>query len=187
MTKRWIIASPDPAATKTLARELRLPGPLAAILVNRGFRQPDAAQKFLNPQLRQLSDPFALPDMAEAIGRVLTAIERKERIVIYGDYDVDGVASSALLLRVLRAAGAQVENFLPHRMDEGYGLSPDGLARCLKKHKPELLIAVDCGTSSSGLRPYPSSIRCGRKFSARAPVARSTRNSNALEVTPSTS
>ena len=86
--------------------------------------------------------------MAAAVDRVLSAIERQERIVIYGDYDVDGVTSSALLLRVLLAAGAVVDNFLPHRMDEGYGLSRDGLARCLKESKPALLIAVDCGTSA---------------------------------------
>jgi single-stranded-DNA-specific exonuclease len=148
VNKRWVTASPDPAATKTLARELQIASPLAAVLVNRGFRDVDAAQKFLSPQLRQLGDPFALPDMAEAVDRTFAAIERKERVVIYGDYDVDGVTSSALLLRVLRATGARAENFLPHRMDEGYGLSPDGLARCLQEHKPELLIAVDCGTSS---------------------------------------
>ena len=86
--------------------------------------------------------------MTAAVDRVLSAIEKQERIVIYGDYDVDGVTSSALLLRVLLAAGAVVDNFLPHRMDEGYGLSRDGLARCLKEYKPALLMAVDCGTSS---------------------------------------
>src|ERR1039458_1575574 len=74
---------------------------------------------------------------------------RSSDIVIYGDYDVDGVTSSALLQRVLQAAGATVANFLPQRAEEGYGLSPDGIARCLKEHKPQLLIAVDCGTSSA--------------------------------------
>jgi single-stranded-DNA-specific exonuclease len=82
--------------------------------------------------------------MAPAVERILAG----GRIVIYGDYDVDGVTSSALLTCVLRAAGATVTNFLPLRMDEGYGLSADGIARCLKEHKPDLLIAVDCGTSS---------------------------------------
>ena len=131
-----------------LARELRISKPFANVLVNRGIRDVNSAQRFLNPQLRQLADPLALPDMRLAVERILAAIEKKHQIIIYGDYDVDGVTSSALLFRVLRAAGARVENFLPHRMDEGYGLTTDGVARCLKEHNPELLVAVDCGTSS---------------------------------------
>ncbi len=146
--KRWVIAKTEPALAETLARDLHLAMPIAQVLVNRGYRSVEAALSFLNPQLRQLGDPFELPDMAAAVDRVLTAITKKERIVIYGDYDVDGVTSSALLQRVLQAAGAKVANFLPQRAEEGYGLSPDGITRCLKEHKPQLLIAVDCGTSS---------------------------------------
>jgi single-stranded-DNA-specific exonuclease len=153
--KRWVIAEPEPALVETLALALRFPPALAQVLVNRGFRDVESAQRFLNPQLRQLSDPFELPDMSAAVDRVLAAIDRRERIVIYGDYDVDGLTSSALLTRVLHAvcperleAGATVDNFLPYRMDEGYGLSADGIARCLREYKPDLLIAVDCGTSS---------------------------------------
>jgi single-stranded-DNA-specific exonuclease len=146
--KRWVIASSEPALSETLARELHLALPLAQVLVNRGFRDTDRASQFLNPQLRQLGDPFDLPGMTLAVDRILRAIEDKERIVIYGDYDVDGVTSSALLQLVLGAAGATVTNFLPHRMDEGYGLTEDGIARCLKEQPPQLLLAVDCGTSS---------------------------------------
>ena len=131
-----------------LACQLSLPVPLAQALVNRGYRDEAAAQRFLQSQLRQLTDPFDLPDMLPAVERILAAIRQHERIVIYGDYDVDGVTSSALLVNVLHAAGATVENFLPHRLDEGYGLSAEGLARCCEKHQPQLLIAVDCGTSS---------------------------------------
>ncbi len=148
MTKRWVIANPEPALAEKLSSELHLAVPIARVLVNRGYRDTMAASSFLNPQLRQLGDPFDLPDMAAAVDRILMAIASKERIVIYGDYDVDGVTSSALLQRVLQAAGATVTNFLPLRVDEGYGLSQDGIARCLKEHQPRLLIAVDCGTSS---------------------------------------
>jgi single-stranded-DNA-specific exonuclease len=146
---RWLIAPVEPAVTETLVRELSVPVTIAQVLANRGFRDVTAARAFLQPQLRQLRDPFELPDMAVAVDRLRAAISRREKIVIYGDYDVDGVTSGALLLRVLRVAGANVVNFLPHRMDEGYGLSADGIARCLKEHQPELLIAVDCGTSSA--------------------------------------
>ena len=147
--KRWVIAKPEPALAETLARELHLALPITQVLINRGYRTADAASSFLNPQLRQLGDPFELPDMDAAVGGILAAIAKKERIVIYGDYDVDGVTSSALLQRVLQAAGATVTNFLPQRAEEGYGLSPDGIARCLKEYEPQLLIAVDCGTSSA--------------------------------------
>jgi single-stranded-DNA-specific exonuclease len=146
--KRWVIAKPEPALAEALAGELHLAVALAQVLLNRGYGDADKASQFLNPQLRQLGDPFDLPDMAAAVDRILAAIEQKERVTIYGDYDVDGVTSSALLQLVLRAAGATVTNFLPHRMDEGYGLTPDGIARCLKEHQPQLLLAVDCGTGS---------------------------------------
>jgi single-stranded-DNA-specific exonuclease len=146
--KRWVIARPEPAQSERLARALRLPVALAQLLLNRGYRDLESARKFLNPQLRQLRDPFELPDMERAVDRVRAAIAGGQRILIYGDYDVDGISASALLKRLLSAAGACVRNFLPHRIDEGYGLSEDGLARCLRQHKPDLLIAVDCGTSS---------------------------------------
>ncbi len=148
MTKRWVIAKPEPALAEALAGELHLAVALAQVLINRGYGDADKASQFLNPQLRQLGNPFDLPEMAAAVDRILLAIENKERVTIYGDYDVDGVTSSALLQLVLRAAGATVTNFLPHRMDEGYGLTQDGIARCLKEHQPQLLLAVDCGTSS---------------------------------------
>jgi single-stranded-DNA-specific exonuclease len=148
VTKRWVIAKPEPALAEALAGELHLAVALAQVLINRGYGDADKASQFLNPQLRQLGNPFDLPEMAAAVDRILLAIENKERVTIYGDYDVDGVTSSALLQLVLRAAGATVTNFLPHRMDEGYGLTQDGIARCLKEHQPQLLLAVDCGTSS---------------------------------------
>lgn len=144
MNRRWFIAPVEPALQQTLARELSLPVAIAQVLINRGHRDPSGARTFLNPQLRQLNDPFKLPDMEAAVERIRAG----GRIVIYGDYDVDGVTSSALLTRVLRDIGATVANFLPHRMDEGYGLNADGIVRCAREHKPDLLIAVDCGTSS---------------------------------------
>jgi len=146
--KRWVIVKPEPALAEALAGELHLAVALAQVLINRGYGEAAKASQFLHPQLRQLGDPFDLPDMATAVDRILAAIEKNERVTIYGDYDVDGVTSSALLQLVLRAAGATVTNFLPHRMDEGYGLTRDGIARCLKEHQPQLLLAADCGTNS---------------------------------------
>jgi single-stranded-DNA-specific exonuclease len=144
---RWIFPSPNPAAP-ALAASLGISPAVAQILAQRGFTEPDAARLFLEPRLKNLTDPFQLPAMSDAVNCVLEALRQKKRIVLYGDYDVDGITSCALLARVLRKLGGHVGIFLPNRMDEGYGLSPDGVERCLATHQPALLIAVDCGTSS---------------------------------------
>ena len=102
----------------------------------------------LEPRLQGLADPFLLTDLKPAAERLLEAIRRKERIVIFGDYDVDGITSSALLWRVISRLGGQVVTFLPLRIEEGYGLSQDGVERCLEQHKPQVLVAVDCGTTA---------------------------------------
>lgn len=146
---RWNIASPpDPEIGRRIAEALEIPTFLGTLLAQRGLGDAEIANRFLNPKLKQLSDPFALPNMAPAVKRILAALDREERIVLYGDYDVDGVASVALLTRVLRAYGADPRTFLPVRADEGYGLSPEGLNRCVKTLRPQLLIAIDCGTTS---------------------------------------
>ncbi len=146
---KWIFADDNHAdLAASLCGELRLAPFLASMLCRRGITCADDANRFLFPKLKSLSDPFLLPNMRAAIERILTAIDRKERIVLYGDYDVDGVTSLALFTRVLRAFGADPKPFLPLRMDEGYGLSNDGIARCVNTLQPQLLIALDCGTCS---------------------------------------
>jgi single-stranded-DNA-specific exonuclease len=141
-----------------LAEALGCPPFLARLLALRGMADPAEARLFLDPRLKNLADPFLLPGMRPAIERILQAIDRGERIVLYGDYDVDGVTSLALFTRILRRLGADPHPFLPLRMDEGYGLSPEGLARCVAGHQPQLLIALDCGTCSTveiaGLRAH---------------------------------
>ncbi|MGI9244742.1 MAG: single-stranded-DNA-specific exonuclease RecJ [Verrucomicrobiales bacterium] len=121
---------------------------ITRILRQRGFSSPEEQLAFLEPKLSSLGDPFSLPDMEEATERLLQAADRGERVALYGDYDVDGVTSLTLFKSVLEAYGIDVRTFLPHRMDEGYGLSVEGLGRCLQEHSPDLLIAVDCGTTS---------------------------------------
>ncbi len=123
---------------------------IVALLQRKGFTCADDVNAFLQPRLRSLTDPFLLPNIRPAVDRILQAIERRERIVLFGDYDVDGVTSLALLAEILRAYGIAPELFLPLRMEEGYGLSRDGVERCWEQHHPQLLIAVDCGTSSLG-------------------------------------
>ena len=146
---RWILPAPtDPAAVQRLVQEAGLARFVAEVLLRRGVGSPEEARRFLDPRLKSLGDPFALPNMDAAVTRIFAALDRGEKIVLYGDYDVDGVTSLALLTRVLRAYGAEAPCFLPLRADEGYGLSADGVARCVAEHAPRLLIAVDCGTSS---------------------------------------
>lgn len=138
----------DALAVSRLARELSLPPVVARLLVRRGLIEPQVASDFLDPKLRALSAPEELPNMAKAVDRLDAALLKKERIVLYGDYDVDGVSSLALLKRFLMACGGTVDCFLPLRAEEGYGLSEAGITRCVADHRPELLIAVDCGTNS---------------------------------------
>ena len=148
---RWQLPPTDAglaAFARTLAREIGLPPFMADLLARRGFRTAAAAYDFLHPKLNLLADPFALPNMPAAIDRILRALANGERIVLYGDYDVDGVTSLAILSGLLKAYGADAECFLPKRIEEGYGLSAEGVARCVETLRPQLLIAVDCGTAS---------------------------------------
>ncbi len=148
MKFRWSLAPPQPLLAGQLASPLQISPLLAQCLLNRGFSEPGAIQKFLQPRLRFLADPFLLPDMTVAVDRLFRARERAEPLVIFGDYDVDGVTSTALLLEVLRPLGWRVDFYLPNRLDEGYGLSPDAAANCLKQFPATLLLAVDCGSTA---------------------------------------
>jgi single-stranded-DNA-specific exonuclease len=122
---------------------------IARLLSRKGFKTADEVQAFLQPRLKSLGDPFLLPNMKAAVTRIFTALDRRERIVLFGDYDVDGVTSLALLAETLRAYGAAPDLFLPLRMEEGYGLSRESVERCIQQYHPQLLIALDCGTSSA--------------------------------------
>ncbi len=148
MKFRWNLAPPQPLLTDSLAVQLKISPLLAQCLVNRGFSEPAVIENFLSPRLKNLADPFLLPNMDAAITRLLLAREHGEPIVIFGDYDVDGVTSTTILLEVLRALGWSADAYLPNRMDEGYGLSRDGVENCLKKFPVKLLLAVDCGSTA---------------------------------------
>ncbi|MEI6713160.1 MAG: single-stranded-DNA-specific exonuclease RecJ [Verrucomicrobiota bacterium] len=146
---RWIFPqAADAGSTEQLADALQLPVAIAELLARRGFDTPESAKPHLSPKLAALTDPFQLPDMQKAVDRVFAAIDAKQRIVLYGDYDVDGVSSLALLSKILTEFEADVQCFLPVRGGEGYGLSNEGVVRCRQTLNPQLLIAVDCGTSS---------------------------------------
>ena len=123
MQRQWIFPSMDgDVAVGRLSKELSVPIFLARVLMRNGLEDLNAATSFLEPRLRQLQDPFVIPEMEQAVDRIRRAIECREGIVLYGDYDVDGVASLALLQRILTALGARVSCFLPLRAEDGYGL-----------------------------------------------------------------
>jgi single-stranded-DNA-specific exonuclease len=143
---RWIIKNPAMAAADCGGPDFA--PVIDAILTNRDIVSGAQRQAFLEPRLADLSDPFEMPGMAAAVKRIFSAADRGEKVALYGDYDVDGVTSLTLLKAVLDAYNIVSGTFLPHRVGEGYGLSVDGLKRCLEEQVPGLLIAVDCGTTS---------------------------------------
>src|SRR5437870_5810116 len=141
---RWEATPCDEAATDALAAALRIAPPVARLLCQRGFSDPELAARFLNPTLDHLHDPWRLADMGVAVDRLLGAIARKERIAIHGDYDVDGVTSTVILRRALEMLGADVVHFIPERLKDGYGLQPAAIER-LHADGVALVVSVDCG------------------------------------------
>ncbi len=149
MERRWIVAPRNPQEDGAIAwAEICGLPCIAALLRRKGFTCAEDVNAFLQPRLRSLADPFLLPNLSAAVSRIFAAVDRGERVVLFGDYDVDGVTSLALLADMLRAYGAAPELFLPLRMEEGYGLSRESVERCCEQHDPQLLLALDCGTSS---------------------------------------
>ncbi|PYJ28600.1 MAG: single-stranded-DNA-specific exonuclease RecJ [Verrucomicrobia bacterium] len=149
MQHRWILAPREELNGGAISwSEICGSECIARLLLRKGFHSAQEVEYFLRPRLGSLSDPFLLPQMDVAVSRVFAALDRRERIVLFGDYDVDGVTSLALLNEMLRAYGGPPELFLPLRREEGYGLSRESVERCLEQHRLQLLIAVDCGTSS---------------------------------------
>src|ERR1700680_1608991 len=125
-SKRWHIEPASPAAAD-LASRLKISPLVAQILLNRGISQPEAAQEFLSPSLKLLADPQLLPGLPAASQRIAKAIRDREKIVIYGDYDVDGITATAILWHAMTLLGGVVDTYIPHRIDEGYGLGADAL------------------------------------------------------------
>jgi single-stranded-DNA-specific exonuclease len=147
---RWrVSAEPDPVQVQELAAALHLPAALAGLLVQRGHTTDEAARRFLRPVLADLSDPHAIAGMAEAVEAIVATVRSGGRILVHGDYDVDGQCASALLTRALRLAGADVLPFLPHRLRDGYDFGPAGL-EAARAAGASLVITCDCGITAHG-------------------------------------
>ncbi|HJO08767.1 MAG TPA: single-stranded-DNA-specific exonuclease RecJ [Verrucomicrobiota bacterium] len=148
MKYRWSLAPSQPLLTGQLIRELPLSPLMAQCLVNRGVAKKAEVSEFLNPRLKLLADPFLIPDMDAVVERLWKARENNQRLLIYGDYDVDGISSTALLTEMLTELGWAVQPYLPGRFDDGYGLSAVSLERCLEKFDIDIVLAVDCGSTA---------------------------------------
>lgn len=143
-TKRWIVRTIDHARAAELSASLGVSPIVAGLLIARGYADAAAAKNFLNPSLDHLHDPFLMRGMSEAVSRLLRAIDQKEPILIYGDYDVDGTTGTAVLLRALRMLGATAGFHVPHRFTEGYGIQQPALEKAFNDGY-KLVVSVDCG------------------------------------------
>lgn len=146
---KWVVTPPpEPDLVREFADAFGLSPVVVSLALQRGHRTRDQLEQFLHPRLKDLGDPSALPGVDAAVRRILAAVDGGESVVLYGDYDVDGVSSITLLCLVLRAYGLEPRPFLPTRLEEGYGLSAKGIENSFESDPPDLLIAADCGTNS---------------------------------------
>ena len=148
----------DPERALGLARDVGTPLPVAHALIHRGVDTPAGAQRYLDPALEDLHDPFLLRGLATAVERLRAAIERNEPILVHGDYDVDGITSTFLLYSVLQGLGARVDFRIPHRTRDGYGLS-EGAIEEARRRGCTLIVTVDCGITAHG--PIATAHRAG--------------------------
>jgi single-stranded-DNA-specific exonuclease len=144
ISPRWDLLPCDEVASATLAAALGLEPTVARLLCQRGLSDPELASRFLNPSLDHLHDPMGLAGMRVAVDRLFTAIARREKIAVHGDYDVDGITSTVILRRVLELLGAEVVHFIPERLRDGYGLQRAAIER-LHLEGVALIVSVDCG------------------------------------------
>ncbi len=148
MPKIWRFPPYDEAVVKGLSSELRIPILLAQVMAARGWDVPDRAAQFLSAKLADLHEPKLLPGLTDAVERIVSAVKSNRRVTIYGDYDVDGVTSTSILWHCLQLLGAKVDYYIPHRMEEGYGLNCDAIRTLAEEDATRLVITVDCGITS---------------------------------------
>ncbi len=145
---KWIDVEYDKKLADDLGAYLGVSPILGALILQRGYSDLLRAKMYMRPKLADLDDPFRVKNLRRAVLRIIEAIEKKENVLVFGDYDVDGITSTTLLVCILRHFGIEPTYFVPRRMEEGYGLSEAALERALSAGKPSLLIALDCGTNA---------------------------------------
>ena len=157
MSKKWQIYDINEEIISEIENKYKINKLLATILANRGITTEESIRLFLNPTRDDFHDPFLITDMEKAVERIITAINKKEKITIYGDYDVDGITSITVLKSFLRDRGIEVDTYIPNRLDEGYGLNNSAIDK-IKNKGCELMITVDCGISAIDEVNYANSL-----------------------------
>src|SRR6056297_151201 len=148
MAYRWVFSKPPREESVPHLRErLNVPREIAHLLALRNVDTYEKAKIFFRPENEELHDPFLMKDMEEGACRLSTAIRNREKVVIYGDYDVDGTTAVSILYTFLKGFGLDVEYYIPHRFKEGYGINPDGIQFSIDK-KANLIVSVDCGITA---------------------------------------
>ena len=157
MNKKWEICKTDKEKVAELQEKYKINKLLATLLVNRKIISEAEITKFLNPKRSDFYNPFGMPDMEKAINRILKAIENGEKIIIYGDYDVDGITSVAVLKSFLEERGLQIGVYIPNRLNEGYGLNKEAI-KFISDNGYQLMITVDCGITATEEIEYAKSL-----------------------------
>ena len=146
--RKWVVARPAKGPVEKLSAKLGILPITAGLLVNRGMSSAQDAEAFLSASLSDLPSPFLMKGMEEAVRRLCRCIYEKEKVAVYGDYDVDGVTATSLLTSFLRALGCDVTYYIPDRFTEGYGVNSSAL-HTLKQKQVTLVISVDCGITAA--------------------------------------
>jgi len=153
MNKRWTILNADEEKVKSLQASLKIHSVISRILVQRGIETYEAAKKYFRPSLNELHDPFLMKDMDKAVARIMEAVTANEKVLVYGDYDVDGTTAVSCVYRFLKKVHSNLDFYIPHRYREGYGVSKAGIDFA-KENGFTLIISLDCGIKSADLIAY---------------------------------
>ena len=148
MNKKWQVYETEEAKIQELEEKYGLNKILATILVNRNITSKEEIRLFLEPTRHDFHDPFLMTDMKKSVDRIMQAIKNQEKVVIYGDYDVDGITSITVLKSFLKDRGLEAEFYIPNRLNEGYGLNKEAISK-IKEQGCKLMITVDCRNISS--------------------------------------
>ena len=158
MNKKWQINEADENKINEIQEKYNINKLLATILVNRNITEKEQIRLFLEPTRKDFHDPFLITDMKKAVQRIIQAIEKQEKVTIYGDYDVDGITSITVLKSFLQDRGLEVKSYIPNRLEEGYGLNKEAIKK-IKNQGCELMITVDCGISGVEEIEYAKSLK----------------------------
>ena len=148
--KKWTLKHFGKIKQDNMSKKINISPEISQILKNRDITTEKDAEIFMNPSLKYLRDPFLMKDMKKGVDRIKEAIEKKERIFIYGDYDVDGVSSTSILFLYFKSIGYDVNYYIPNRLEEGYGINVEAIEK-INQRGCDLLISVDCGITSAKL------------------------------------